>query len=1145
MAPQRRATAHGLGPIVDVDIRALAKVRARAQFLALLLGAVFVAGCGQSKTIATLPFDARVDPAVVPQQAALAAAGKPQPVAASRDERGVQSEFLEGIVLVKPRSAAELKAFVDRYAGTIVGDDTIPQTPPELGFTLSDEQRKPTQFKVLIDPAKANVEAMPANAAAAQLAGQIAFSSEIGLRTISTLLDAKAAGFRVSASYISRGHQSFPVTLFATQERTQAGPPAGFDDPFSLPSYVDYGATGNQSNVRLAWQFIAAHGIVRSTRVAIIDGGIYLDPAGLPLGTDSDFPAPGKPVQYDIDFDDYFADGTNPGPGCGSGNPCFWHGTGSTGSATGLGNNRRGAIGTGWQVAAPFLLRVNGSKDERNRAIRTAIAWGADVVSMSFGGDCNVSCRIDDRDDNPFDDGVGGGSKVVFVASAGNGRPPDGQPSNPAIGFDVGADNFVHPCIEDHVICVGALNGNATTIQPYSNFGGYVLVFAPTNLPVMAFPASRDGAGKPLPQSAAFGTPVVPNSFGGTSASAPFVAGVVAMMKALNPDLNHDAIAQILRDTARPGTGLATRMVDAYAAVRRAAGASPIARDALENNDPATNPTDLGSTPPYGRSNLNIDGRDRDFFKFDSPNGNRMTITMTYPQGLGAIAIDRLDSLSGACGVPSLVPGSDQPLPIGGHSLVYRVPGGPLRLGLRATEVNAYNLTIGFASDAYAPDDFESNDMVATAKRLSTRARGATGSVTAILDEPRATIDATLHADTDIDFFIVRGVVATLAEKVKLAAVPTVKVYGNDSQITLEVFRLNADNSQGTLIGRVRSAACGATPLEVTLDENAWFLVKVTGSAGRYTLKNGVRVDPRKVPSLVHTRVDDVIHPGGPVERFLGFPEFFVFVADLSYSALRSARDGVHLQLQDAAGKVVAEGMAAGPGERLSLVGTSLGGVYTLAVTPKDIGGDRPLLSLQWEPAQAARTSDNLIVNPGADVAADAAGALAGWRTVDGFGPVSRIAYDGNGLDLPPQFAGPDQRGESLFAGAGTGRASAARQDIAVDPSWRQAIDEGRAAVRLSAFVGGIGDTANLARLSVVFVDANQRPLGTLPAATIGARERGGKTALLPVAAEAAVPAGATIMRVTLTFDAPRMDRARARAALADDVHLVLSEFPN
>jgi len=58
-------------------------------------------------------------------------------VAASRDGDGVQSEFLESIVLVRPKNAADLQAFLARYDGTVVGDDTIPEPPPELGIKLN------------------------------------------------------------------------------------------------------------------------------------------------------------------------------------------------------------------------------------------------------------------------------------------------------------------------------------------------------------------------------------------------------------------------------------------------------------------------------------------------------------------------------------------------------------------------------------------------------------------------------------------------------------------------------------------------------------------------------------------------------------------------------------------------------------------------------------------------------------------------------------------------------------------------------------------------------------------------------------------------------------------------------------------------
>ena len=47
-------------------------------------------------------------------------------------------------------------------------------------------------------------------------------------------------------------------------------------------------------------------------------------------------PPPGWPLQYDIDFEDNFAGDAGP-MDCGDGNPCWWHGTGSAGVATGFG----------------------------------------------------------------------------------------------------------------------------------------------------------------------------------------------------------------------------------------------------------------------------------------------------------------------------------------------------------------------------------------------------------------------------------------------------------------------------------------------------------------------------------------------------------------------------------------------------------------------------------------------------------------------------------------------------------------------------------------------------------------------------------------------------------------------------------------
>ena len=455
-----------------------------------------------------------------------------------------------------------------------------------------------------------------------------------------------------------------------------------------------------------------------------------------------------------------------------------------------------------------------------------------------------------------------------------------------------------------------------------------------------------DGAGNsfPLPLAQADG-PAVPNVFGGTSASAPFVAGVVAMMKAVNPDLNHDVVARILRETARVGVAPANRTVDAYAAVRRAAGASDIVKDFFENNDLETIPANLGSLPPYSRSNLNIDKRDRDYFRFDSPNGSLMTIALAYPQGLGALAVHSLESPSGVCEPPALV--SDTPIAAGGHSLVYRVPGGPLQLGLRADDVNAYNITITFASDTYPIDGYEVNNTVATARRISSLRSVRSGPFIYLGSDPRVTIDATIHDGSDIDFYIVRGATLTSAEKIFIAGFPSLQVYGNDSLINVEVFRLNADNSQGALVVSLNGVRCAPAPLAVRLDEDVYYLVKVSGSPGRYTLRNSVDGDPRRFPELVRDRVYEVLHPGEPVEHILRFPEIFVFAADRAFKGVRAAGQNVHMRLFDVPGKLIAEGVTGHEGETLSLAAASHGQIYALEVTSKNVGeiGRRCILS--------------------------------------------------------------------------------------------------------------------------------------------------------------------------------------------------------
>jgi hypothetical protein len=1069
-------------------------------------------------------FQASVDTKLAPRQANVAAQGVPQSVSASRDDRGVQTDFLDGIVLLRPKNDAELKSFLSRYKGTVVRDDTIPEPPPELGIHLSAEDRRPTEFKIRIPMNDDYVGRVQSNSAAAGLSGRISFSSRGGLETFARVIDAAAAGFRVSGDFVSRSQQSFPVTLLSTHENFGR-------DPFSNAAYADYGGKGNASNVLLAWQFIAAHGIKRRATVAIVDNGFYLDGMGQARGSDSDFATPGRPMQYDIDFNDPFAGDAGDG-NCG-GKLCYWHGTGAAGAAMGIANNGKGGAGSGGFVVDAMLLRTNRTTDEHNAGVRVAVKWGADVVSMSFAGDCNVWCRMQDRADNPFSESAAAGSKTVFVASAGNGFE--------GVGYDVGEPSFVHPCIEDHVICVGALTSGAATIASNSNFGPQVQLFAPGSILVMSYPQSQDTSDNDLPLSQADG-PAVPQVFQGTSASAPFVAGIIGMMRALNPDLSPDDIAGILRNTSHPGTRNVTRSVDAYAAVRQAAGASPIVDDALERNDIETDPTDLGDQPSYGKTNLNIDSHDRDYFAFNSPGGSLMTLTLDRPDVLGSFAVQQFESRSGICQAPTL---SDNPVTAPNkQTLTYRVPGGPLLLGLRATDVNAYNMTINFTSDTYPPDIYEPNDTVPQAKRISSFRSAGIGSAFYLVDDPRVTIDATLHSNSDVDFYIIRATTLTIPDRLFVGSFASVQVYGNDSLVNLEVFHLNPGPALGGQVGKVNGAVCAPKPLEVRLDEGGYYVVKVTGSAGRYTLRNGIGGSPPHIPEKEHDQLYVVLHPGDAIEHVIRFPEVAVLRPSHEFSGLQLEGQNAHMALFDTAGKLVASGVAGQNGETLSLASAEIGSTYFLEFTPTNLNATQST-KVTWLPAKAVRTSDNLISNPGAETGhQNANGELPGWQRIDGLGFPLAIAYSDNGQSASPSGPGSKERGLRLFVGglAPGPRAttSGLQQRINLDDGWREAVATGQVTARLSAFLGGSVQTPKLAHISVALLDANGRQLSSLLLPTVGAVERGGLAGLFPVDISDSVPQGTRSMIVNLTFTGN--DRNIDRQAYADNLQLVLTQ---
>ena len=161
-------------------------------------------------------------------------------------------------------------------------------------------------------------------------------------------------------------------------------------------------------------------------------------------------------------------------------------------------------VNNSWGYTTPFQVNAN-SSNEYWRSFESAI------VDAGTGRD-----------------GLG----TIIVKSAGNNR---------ASGNDTNYDNFAN---HRQVIAVGALDHNGM-VSYYSTPGATVLVTAPSSNTVVGL-TTTDVAGAAGNNSGDY-----LSSFGGTSAAAPLVSGVAALMLEANPELGWRDVQEILAMSAR------------------------------------------------------------------------------------------------------------------------------------------------------------------------------------------------------------------------------------------------------------------------------------------------------------------------------------------------------------------------------------------------------------------------------------------------------------------------------------------------------------------------------------------------------------------------------------------------------------------
>lgn len=340
---------------------------------------------------------------------------------------------------------------------------------------------------------------------------------------------------------------------------------------------------------------------------------------------------------------------------------------------------------------------------------------------------------------------------VPIIASMGNSFnaamvPPEIAPFLDPSTLTMDGDQLqIVPAVLDPVISVGAAitSGPGTPWVNSQIRGRSVAVWAPEDNPYIA---PTIGAA----------LPTTPSQFndhrnhGGTSAASSYVAGVVAAMQAVNPQLNPNTpglsaaarrniprtIETILSETATPmGTGATEParlpMVNAWAAVNRAWGAWPAGFETRLNfddtgaDDIASGARTLGADRIQGTI-IAVAGspvaRDVDFYRVApstraGSSGSTFRVTLRFPERVRGADAGRLELVGAGWTLGSDTPSTtgSPPLDSRVRTLVFNSPpiarGGTQTFQIRGVgdEDNVY--TIEAAEFAIAPPDrFDRDD---------------------------------------------------------------------------------------------------------------------------------------------------------------------------------------------------------------------------------------------------------------------------------------------------------------------------------------------------------------------------------------------------------------------------------------------------
>lgn len=287
---------------------------------------------------------------------------------------------------------------------------------------------------------------------------------------------------------------------------------------------------GNDIDVAETWDSVRG----ATARINVVDSGL-----------DQDHPDLAANVRTDLGLDINGGD-SNPTAEFDA------HGTAVAGVAAADGNNGQGVTGVAFEAElvgvrliedfitdadeADALIHLVNEADPNNRVWVSNNSWGpSDLFTTKVPVGPLVADALREGTTNGR-----GGRGVIYAWAAGNGRKFDND-----INFDGYASSRF-------TIAVGASTGEGT-FADYSEPGASMLVNAPSNSNVLGITTTDFGGSGEI--SNEFEDGLDPNgdytgSFSGTSASAPVVSGVVALLLQANPTLGWRDVQHILVDSA-------------------------------------------------------------------------------------------------------------------------------------------------------------------------------------------------------------------------------------------------------------------------------------------------------------------------------------------------------------------------------------------------------------------------------------------------------------------------------------------------------------------------------------------------------------------------------------------------------------------